>query len=113
MGLPIDKLIVATNENDILYRAISNGDYISRKVKETLSPSMDIQLASNFERLIYYVNNSNSEITSNIMKKVKNNEYRIEKSNLDIIQKDFVSESCDEDETLKIIKENFEKIVSY
>ncbi len=109
MGLPIDKLIVATNENDILHRAISNGDYVSKKVKETSSPSMDIQLASNFERLIYYVNNSNSEITSNIMKKVKNNEYRIEKSNLDIIQKDFVSESCNEDETLEIIKENFEK----
>ena len=73
MGLPIDKLIVATNENDILHRAISNGDYVSRKVKETLSPSMDIQLASNFERLIYYVNSSNSEITSDIMKKIKQN----------------------------------------
>ncbi len=109
MGLPIDKLIVATNENDIMHRAISNGDYVSKKVKETSSPSMDIQLASNFERLIYYVNNSNSEITSNIMKKVNNNEYRIEKSNLNIIQKDFVSESCDEDETLEIIKENYEK----
>ena len=109
MGLPIDKLIVATNENDILHRAISNGDYVSRKVKETLSPSMDIQLASNFERLIYYVNSSNSEITSDIMKKIKQNEFQIDKSNLDIIQKDFVSESCDEDETLEIIKENFEK----
>ena len=109
MGLPIDKLIVATNENDILHRAISKGDYISKKVKETLSPSMDIQLASNFERLIYYVNNSNSEITSDIMKKIKQNEYQIDKSNLDIIQKDFVSESCNENETLEIIKKNFEK----
>ena len=109
MGLPIDKLIVATNENDILHRAISNGDYISKKVKETLSPSMDIQLASNFERLIYYVNNSNSEITSDIMKKIKQNEYKIDKSNLGIIQKDFVSESCNENETLEIIKKNFEK----
>ena len=109
MGLPIDKLIVATNENDILHRAISNGDYISKKVKETSSPSMDIQLASNFERLIYYVNNSNSEITSDIMKKIKQNEYQIDKSNLDVIQKDFVSESCDENETLEIIKDNFEK----
>ena len=70
MGLPIDKFIVATNENDILYRAISKGDYISKKVKETISPSMDIQLASNFERLIYYINNSNSEITADIMKKI-------------------------------------------
>ena len=109
MGLPIDKLIVATNENDILHRAISNGDYISKKVKETLSPSMDIQIASNFERLIYYVNNSNSEITSDIMKKIKQNEYKIDKSHLDIIQKDFVSESCNENETLEIIKKNFEK----
>ena len=109
MGLPIDKLIVATNENDILHRAISKGDYISKKVKETLSPSMDIQLASNFERLIYYVNNSNSGITSDIMKSVKNNEYKIEKSNLDIIQKDFISESCDENETLEIIKQHFDK----
>ncbi len=109
MGLPIDKLIVATNENDILHRAISNGDYVSKKVKETLSPSMDIQLASNFERLIYYVNNSNSEITSDIMKKIKQNEYKIDKLNLGIIQKDFVSESCNENETLEIIKKNFEK----
>ena len=71
MGLPIDKLIVATNENDILHRAISSGNYISKKVKETISPSMDIQLASNFERLIYYINNSNSEVTADIMKKLR------------------------------------------
>ncbi len=107
MGLPIEKLIVATNENDILHRAISKGDYVSKKVKETLSPSMDIQLASNFERLIYYVNNSDSDITADIMKKIKQNSYHIEKNNLETIQKDFVSESCDEQETLDIIKNNF------
>ncbi len=109
MGLPIDKLIVATNENDILHRAISKGDYVSKEVKETLSPSMDIQLASNFERLIYYVNNSDSEKTAEIMKKVKQNSYQIEKNNLDVIQKDFLSESCNEQETLNIIKKNYEE----
>ena len=109
MGLPIDKLIVATNENDILHRAITKGDYISKEVRETLSPSMDIQLASNFERLIYYVNNSNSEKTAEIMKKVKKNSYQIEKRDLDIIQKDFLSESCSEKETLGIIKKNYEE----
>ena len=109
MGLPIDKLIVATNENDILHRAITKGDYVSEKVRETLSPSMDIQLASNFERLIYYVNNSNSEKTLKIMKKVKQNSYKIDKNNLDIIRKDFLSESCNEKETLEIIKKNFEE----
>ncbi len=109
MGLPIDKLIVATNENDILHRAISKGDYVSKKVKETSSPSMDIQLASNFERLIYYSNNSDSEITKDIMKKIKQNSYQIEKKNLDMIQRDFLSESCSEKETLDIIKKNYQE----
>ena len=109
MGLPIDKLIVATNQNDILHRAISKGEYISKKVEQTISPSMDIQLASNFERLIYYINNSNSEITAEIMKKIKENVYQIDKINLESIQKDFVSESCNEKETLDIIKKYFEK----
>ena len=109
MGLPIDKLIVATNTNDILHRAISKGDYVSKQVKETLSPSMDIQLASNFERLIYYINNSESSKTIDIMKKIKQNSYQIEKSNLEMIQKDFLSESCNEQETLDIIKKNYEE----
>ena len=109
MGLPIDKLIVATNTNDILHRAISKGDYVSKQVKETLSPSMDIQLASNFERLIYYINNSESSKTLDIMKKIKQNSYQIEKSNLEMIQKDFLSESCNEQETLDIIKKNYEE----
>ncbi len=109
MGLPINKLIVATNENDILHRAISKGDYVSKEVKETLSPSMDIQLASNFERLIYYVNNLDSSKTAEIMKKVKQNSYQIEKNNLDIIQKDFLSERCNAKETLDIIKKKYEE----
>jgi len=109
MGLPIDKLIVATNENDILHRAISKGDYISKKVKETISPSMDIQLASNFERLIYYINNSNSLKTAEIMKKIKQNTYQIDEPSLETIQKDFLSESCNEEETLSIIKKTYEE----
>ena len=108
MGLPIDKLIVATNENDILHRAISKGDYVSKEVKETLSPSMDIQLASNFERLIYYINNSDTSKTLEIMKKIKQNSYQIEKNNLKVIQNDFLSESCNKQETLEIIKKNYD-----
>ena len=109
MGLPIDKFIVATNENDILHRAISYGDYVSKEVKETISPSMDIQLASNFERLIYYINNSNSLKTAEIMKKIKQNTYQIDKPSLEIIQKDFLSESCNEEETLSIIKKTYKE----
>jgi threonine synthase len=53
MGLPIAKLIVATNVNDILARALSSGDYSSRTVIPTATPSMDIQVSSNFERLLF------------------------------------------------------------
>ena len=54
MGFPISKLIVATNENDILARFFSTGSYRATNVVPTISPSMDIQVASNFERYLYY-----------------------------------------------------------
>jgi len=54
MGLPISKLILATNENDILARFFNTGEYSLGNVVPTLSPSMDIQVASNFERYLYY-----------------------------------------------------------
>ena len=53
MGLPIEKLIVATNVNDILHRALSSGDYSAGNVTPTPAPSMDIQVSSNFERLLF------------------------------------------------------------
>ncbi len=53
MGLPIERLIVATNINDILHRALSTGDYSAGSVTQTLTPSMDIQVSSNFERLLF------------------------------------------------------------
>ncbi len=53
MGLPIEKLIVATNVNDILHRALSAGDYSASNVTATPAPSMDIQVSSNFERLLF------------------------------------------------------------
>ena len=53
MGLPVAKLIVATNVNDILHRALSSGDYSAADVIPTVTPSMDIQVSSNFERLLF------------------------------------------------------------
>ena len=53
MGLPINKISVAVNENDILYRFFSDNNYSKQAVHETISPSMDISVASNFERLVY------------------------------------------------------------
>jgi threonine synthase len=53
MGLPVERLIVATNENDILARALATGEYRPAGVRPTQSPSMDIQVSSNFERLLF------------------------------------------------------------
>ena len=53
MGLPINKISVAVNNNDILHRFFSSNDYSKQLVHETISPSMDISVASNFERLVY------------------------------------------------------------
>ena len=109
LGLPIDKLIVATNKNDILHRAISSGDYNQKKVEETNTPSMDIQIASNFERLLYDIKDCNSEVTKDVMSKIKNNTYQIDNSDLDQIKKNFTSEMLDESETIKTIKDIYQK----
>ena len=110
MGLPIDKLIVATNQNNILHRAITNGRYEAQTVVQTTSPSMDIQVASNFERLIYDLNNQNDMETSKIMSDIKKNgKFIISKEKLSKIKKDFLSAKMTEAEVFKIIKETYEK----
>ena len=97
--------IVVTNQNDILHRAISKGTYDVEKVAETISPSMDIQLASNFERLIYDLNNHNDEKTIKAMKDIKKNgKYLISDENLNKINNHFLSSSMNENEVLNIIK---------
>jgi len=109
MGLPIDKLIVATNQNDILHRAISKGKYETNSVVETLSPSMDIQVASNFERLIYDLNEQSADKTNKIMQEIKiKKKYLIEKKELTKIKEDFLSESVSEEELLFCIKKVYE-----
>jgi threonine synthase len=110
MGLPINKLLVATNQNDILHRAISEGKYVSEKVFETLSPSMDIQVASNFERLIYDLNNKDANLTSEIMKTIKKDKsYIINEITLKKINSDFLSASLSEDEVIKTISDVYKK----
>jgi len=106
MGLPINKLIVATNQNDILHRAISNGKYEAETVFETNSPSMDIQIASNFERLIYDLNDFDDHETQKVMSGIKEEgKYIIPDDKMKKIEKDFLSASINENEVLRIIKE--------
>ena len=110
MGLPINKLVVATNQNDILHRAISKGSYEVEKVTETISPSMDIQIASNFERLIYDLNDCDDGKTINAMKDIREKgKYIIDQERLNKINTDFLSSKMSEEEVLETIKKVHEK----
>jgi threonine synthase len=110
MGLPINKLIVATNSNDILKRVINTGIYKPSKVVHTNSPSMDIQIASNFERLLFDVCSYNSERIIKLMNNLnKISEFKLEKNELEKINNNFCSESLTEEETKSVIKDLYKK----
>jgi len=105
MGLPIDKLIVATNENDILQRVINTGEYKPDEVKPSLSPSMDIQVSSNFERLLFNILNGDDKKVSALMNDLKTKGFfKLDQQSLKIIKKDFCAEKINDEETLAIIK---------
>ena len=108
MGLPIDKLIVATNENDILCRVINSGEYRPSKVKPSLSPSMDIQVASNFERLLFDILNHDDQKVSSSMNNLTDNGYfKLEDNELKKIKENFAAIKINDAETLRIIKDFF------
>jgi threonine synthase len=110
MGLPIEKLIVATNENDILQRVINKGIYKPSKVKASISPSMDIQVSSNFERLLFYVLNSRDTEVKKLMSNLEIKGYfKLTKSQKKIIQKDFVAFKVSNKETKKTIKKIYKQ----
>ncbi len=71
MGLPVNKLIIATNENNILERFVNTGEYKPGSFTSTYSPSMDIQVASNFERYLYYLVGEDAEKLSAYMSKLQ------------------------------------------
>ena len=109
MGLPISKLIIATNKNDILKRAITSGIYRPQKVEHTVSPSMDIQLASNFERLIFDISQHDSEKILKLMDNLnREGEFRLKKEDIKKIGKIFFSESLSDKETKEVIKKTYE-----
>ena len=108
MGLPINKLIIATNKNDILKRVVETGVYKPMKVFHTVSPSMDIQVASNFERLIFDICSCNSNETLKYMNELKEKgEFKLDEKKLKEIKKNFFSESLDENETKSVINEMY------
>ncbi len=105
LGLPIDRLVIATNENDILDRTLKSGRYEVTGVRATSSPSMDIQVSSNFERLVYLANNGNPEAVVRAMQGLKQSgSFTLENSALQAIRHEFDSGRASEAETTATMK---------
>jgi threonine synthase len=97
MGLPIERLIVATNENDILARALASGRYEPKGVKATQSPSMDIQVSSNFERVLFEESGQEPGVIRTLMSDFsRDGEFTIPEPILRRLCADFTAERIDE-----------------
>ena len=102
MGLPISRLVIATNENDILARTLTTGDHRLESVKPTITPSMDIQISSNFERLLFEAAGQDSTIVRDLMAALKNNHnYSLPDKMLTFIRDSFDAGVVSEIETLE------------
>ncbi len=99
MGLPIGKLIIATNENDILARTLKTGLYETSKVYATSSPSMDIQISSNFERLLFEALNRDGEEVERLMNNLsQSGGFSVPNEALDYIRQSFLANSAKQSE---------------
>lgn len=105
MGLPISQLIVATNRNDILHRFFQSGVYASGKVLPTISPSMDIQVSSNFERLLFELCGRDGHKVADLMQQFTSNKtMQVDPDQLAKAQELFASASASEDATQSTIR---------
>ena len=99
MGLPIERLVVATNQNDILHRALSGQGYFKGETQPSISPSMDIQVSSNFERALFYAYGGDGAAVAQLMHELQTGGFDISQGALQALQEQFVSGRVSEDET--------------
>ncbi|WP_397542426.1 threonine synthase [Roseovarius salis] len=99
MGLPVRNLIVATNRNDILHRCLTSGDYRPDGVAPTISPSMDIQVSSNFERALYYAYGQDGQAVAQLMDELKAGGFHVSQGALEALRETYASGRASEDET--------------
>lgn len=103
MGLPISQLVVATNNNDILHRVISGNDMSKGELVHTLSPSMDIMVSSNFERLLFDVYGRDGAAISELMAKFKSEPVQLDEARWAKVRELFDSYACDDEATCDTI----------
>ena len=104
MGLPIAQLVIATNQNDILDRAIRSGSYTTNGVKPSISPSMDIQVSSNFERVLFDAYGRDGATISGLMAEMAAGGFKISQGALEMLRATFASGRCSEAETTATIQ---------
>ncbi len=110
MGLPIDQLIIATNRNDILARTLATGTYGMAGVEPSLSPSMDIQISSNFERLLFDLYGRDGKTIAGMMDNFrKDKKLVLSEAALSRLRKEFAAASANDDETLATIKSCYQE----
>ncbi len=109
MGLPIDQLIVATNANDILHRCISNNDHSKKELQHSLSPSMDIMVSSNFERLLFDAYGQDGEAIRQLMDDFKSGSMSLRADALAKIKYHFDSYRLDDDGMIEVIASVYDK----
>jgi threonine synthase len=110
MGLPIDRLVVATNDNDILARTLASGRYETREAVETTSPSMDIQISSNFERLLFEASKRDAALVRREMASLRQSgAFDLEEGQISSIRQGFTAGRSTMAETAATIRDMLEK----
>ncbi len=104
MGLPIERLVIATNQNDILHRTLQSGAHRKEGVTPSISPSMDIQVSSNFERLLFDLYDREGEAIEQLMGELGAGGFTLSQGALERLRAEFDSGACSEEETAETIK---------
>jgi len=105
MGLPVQRLMVATNRNDVLHRLLRSGTYERQPLQETLSPSMDISVASNFERLLFDLHDRDAAAVAGLMRAFESGPITLSERALSRARTMFASHRADDVCTLTTIRD--------
>lgn len=109
MGLPVDQLVIATNSNDILHRCLSANDHSKKELLHTLSPSMDIMVSSNFERMLFELYGRDGDKVRGLMDDFKSGLMTLDEAELSAARTIFSSYKLTDDEVVATITAVFEK----
>ncbi len=106
MGLPVDRLVIATNRNDILHRTFETGRHEKAGVEPTISPSMDIEVSSNFERALYHAYGCDGGAVAQLMDELKDRGgFPVSQGAMETLREIYASGRASEDETAETMRQ--------